>query len=372
MAKRAIKKKVPDQAAGPSIADIEKQIGQLDRELVKQANERAKLFQKLAKLRKAADEPTYDLNEEQRLVQETAGTGKGPLSETCLRSILREVTSGSRALVAPLRVAFLGPAYSYSHLAAAEFFGTGAELVPVSNIAAVFEEVNRHQVDFGIVPIENSTDGRIVDTLDMFSRLPVQICGEAQLRIHHHLLARCERSEIQEVYSKPQALSQCREWLARHLAGVRTVEMTSTAAAAQLAADKPGAAAVASHQAAVRYGLNVVASNIEDNRNNITRFAVIGNESPRRSGNDKTSIMFEIPHQPGALADAMAIFKRNRLNLTWIESFPMSGSKNEYLFFVEFEGHQTDMKARRALASLEKKTVRLDVLGSYARKEPVE
>ena len=148
--------------------------------------------------------------------------------------------------------------------------------------------------------------------------------------------------------------------------------MTSTAAAAQLAAGKHGAAAVASKQAAARYGLNIVASNIEDNRNNITRFAVIGNDSPRRSGNDKTSIMFEISHEAGALADALAIFKRNKLNLTWIESFPMAGSKSEYLFFVEFEGHKDEMKSRRALTSLEKKTVRLEILGSYAKDEPDE
>jgi chorismate mutase/prephenate dehydratase len=191
-----------------------------------------------------------------------------------------------------------------------------------------------------------------------------------QLRIHHHLLGKCERREICEVYSKPQALSQCRQWLAHHLPGARCIEMTSTAAAAQLAAEKQGAAAVASHQAAVRYGLAIVAANIEDNKHNLTRFAVIGNDTPRRTGHDKTSLMFEIPHQPGALADATAIFKRNRLNMTWIESFPISGSPSEYLFFVEVEGHQSEMKLQRALAALAKKTVRLEILGSYARTDP--
>jgi len=372
MVKRSVSKKKSGGAGKASIADLEKQILRLDRDLLQQVNERAKLYQNLARLRRDAEQPAYDLAEEQQRILELSASCKGPLDEPCLRSVLREVASGSRALVAPLRVAFLGPAYSYSHLAASERFGSGAELVPVATIAAVFEEVNRRQANFGIVPIENSTDGRIVDTLDMFARLPVRISGEVQLRIHHHLLAKCERGEIHEVYSKPQALSQCREWLARHLSGVRTVEMTSTAAAAQLAAEKHGAAAVASRQAAVQYGLNMVASNIEDNRNNITRFAVIGSDSPQRSGNDKTSIMFEISHEAGALADALAIFKRNKLNLTWIESFPMAGTKSEYLFFVEFEGHQDEMKAKRALVSLEKKTVRLEILGSYAKNEPVE
>ena len=215
----------------------------------------------------------------------------------------------------------------------------------------VFDALNRGQADFGLVPIENSTDGRVTDTLDMFARLPVRICGEVQLRIHHHLLGKCRRSEVKEVYSKPQALSQCRTWLARHLPDARTVEMASTTAAARLAVEKPGAAAIASRQAGINYGLDFIAEDIEDNRHNVTRFAVIGDRPPRRSGNDKTSLMFELPHQPGALADAMAIFKRNRLNLTWIESFPMPGTPNEYLFFVEFQGHPEEMRAKRALAA---------------------
>ena len=205
-----------------------------------------------------------------------------------MRAIFRELLSGTRALAKTLRVAYLGPTYSYSHLAAIERFGNSAELVPVATIAAVFEELSRKHVDFGLVPIENSTDGRVADTLDMFTRLPVRICGEVQLRIHHYLLGKCARGEIKEVYSKPQALSQCRDWLAKHLPLARPVEMTSTAAAAQLAAEKPGAAAIASLQAGVNYGLNVLAEKIEDNANNITRFAVIGDHeaTPHRARQD--------------------------------------------------------------------------------------
>jgi chorismate mutase/prephenate dehydratase len=282
------------------------------------------------------------------------------------------VISGSRALVQQLRVAYLGPKYSYSHLAAVHRFGESMDLAPVTTISAVFEEVNRHQANFGIVPIENSTDGRVVDTLDMFARLPVKICGEVKLRIHHYLLGKCTRDQIREVYSKPQAISQCRDWIAKHLPGVRTVEMTSTAAAAQLAVDRQGAAAIASLQAGKNYGLDTIAACIEDNRNNVTRFAVIGELAGERTGHDKTSLMFEIAHQPGALADTMAIFKRNTLNLTWIESFPITGSKSEYLFFVELEGHPKDLKVRRALASLQRKTVRMEVLGAYPKTEVVE
>ncbi len=269
-------------------------------------------------------------------------------------------------------MAYLGPAYSYSHLAAIHRFGQSVELVPVGNIAAVFEEINRRQADFGVVPIENSTDGRVADTLDMFTRMPARICGEVQLRIHHNLLGKCPRSDVEEVYSKPQALSQCRNWLARHLPTARLVEVTSTSTAAQLAQDKPGAAAIASLQAGVRYGLDVLADNIEDNKSNLTRFAVIGDDTGPRTGNDKCALMFEIAHEPGALADAMNVFKRGRLNLTWIESFPIARPEGGYMFFVELEGHETEVRVRKAIAALGRKAVRLDVLGSYAKMAPVE
>jgi len=299
-------------------------------------------------------------------------TGTGPLSVDCVRAVFRELTSGARSLMAPLHVAYLGPRYSFSHLAAVERFGASVELIPVSTIGAVFEEVQSGQADRGLVPLENSTDGRIVDTLDMFARISVKICGEVQLRIHHNLLSKCERSDVREVFSKPQALSQCRNWLAKHVPQAQIVEIGSTAAAAEQAYEKAGVAAIASRQAATHYGLNIIANAIEDNKDNITRFAVIGDEPALRTGNDKTALMFEIPHQPGALADVMVIFKRSKLNLTWIESFPLRGGKNEYMFFVEFEGHYTEAKSKRALASLERKVVDIEVLGAYAKTAPIE
>jgi chorismate mutase/prephenate dehydratase len=269
-------------------------------------------------------------------------------------------------------VAFLGPSYTYSHLATLHRFGQSVELLPVGGIAAVFEEVNRGHATYGLVPIENSTDGRVADTLDMFTRLRVRICGEVQLRIHHSLLGKCARGDVTEVYSKPQALSQCRNWLAKHLPEARMIEVTSTSFAAQLAQDKPGVAAIASVQAGVHYGLDVLAANIEDNQANITRFAVIGEQSAPRTGKDRTAVMFEVVHRAGALADAMHIFKRNKLNLTWIESFPIPRAEGGYLFFIELDGHETDLKVRRALAALGKKALRLEVLGSYPRGEPVD
>ncbi len=351
---------------------LRRQVEKLSREILKLANERTRLLQQIDQaLVEQGESPGPRSEDEQELAQ-LIQANKGPLSEHALRVVFQELNSAAHALTHRTRVAYLGPEYTYSHLAALERFGTSAELVPVGGIAAVFEEVHRGQSDYGIVPLENSTDGRVADTLEMFTRVPVKICGEVQLHIHHCLLANCQRWEISEVYSKPQALSQCRNWLSRHLGTARLIEVTSTAAAAQLAAQKPGAAAIASRRAAVQHGLNIVAENIEDNPNNITRFAIIGHHSAPRTGKDKVALMFQIDHRVGALADTLMVFKRNRLNMTWIESFPIPDAPGTYLFFVELEGHESDLKVRRALGALEKKTLRLEVLGSYPQTEPVE
>jgi chorismate mutase/prephenate dehydratase len=355
------------KSSAGSTNSAKKEIQRLDRDLLKVLSDRARAAQKLAKLRQGDGGSLYDLNEEQEGLTELLPQNKGPLGEAAVRAIFREVLGASRTLVKPVRIAYLGPKYSYSHQAAIDRFGDIPDLTPAATIKAVFESVHFNQADYGIVPIENSTDGRIVDTLDMFARLPTRITGEVQLAIHHQLLGKCARGEITEVYSKPQALSQCRDWLAKNLSSAKQVEMTSTAIAAQIAADKPGAAAIASQEAGMHYGLAVIDANIEDNKSNVTRFAVIGGEVPNRTGKDKTALMFEIPHKPGALADAMLVFKRGRLNLTWTESFPMPNSKNEYLFFVELEGHQADSRVKKATDALRRKTARLEVLGSYAR-----
>ncbi len=371
MAKEKVTKK--DSAARmPSLATLRGKIDRIDQALVRLMNDRAQVAHEIGKLKDHAGMCAYAPLREDEVLARVVALSEGPLGETCVRNVFRELISGSRALEKHLRVAYLGPPHSYSHLAAIHRFGQSVEFVPVGSIGAVFEEVNRHQVDFGIAPIENSTDGRVADTLDMFARLRVRICGEVQLRIHHNLLGRTTRDEVREIYSKPQALSQCRHWLAKHMPLARLVEVTSTSTAAQLAQEKPGAAAIASVQAGTHYGLSVLAASIEDQQGNLTRFAVIGDESGARTGKDKTALMFEIRHQPGSLADAMAIFKRNRLNLTWIESFPMARPEGGYLFFVEVEGHERDSRVSKAIAALERKAVRLEVLGSYAKLAPID
>lgn len=365
MPKKAASQKTPNRSA----AQLKKAVHRLDKEIVKLLNDRAAAIQQLGAMQAYEVANSFVGGE---VISKATSASKGPLADAALGAIFREVESGCRALVKPTRVAFLGPKFSYSYLATIERFGESVDLIPVATIAAVFEELNRDHVDYGVVPLENSTDGRVVDTLGMFARMPIRICGEVQLRIRHNLLAKCPRDKIREVHSKPQALSQCRDWLALHLPRAQAVETTSTASAAQLAAKKAGVAAVAGRHAASVYGLDVVAEDIQDNRNNVTRFAIIGGDAAPPTSHDKTAIMFEIPHEPGSLANAMAIFQRAGLNMTWIESFPLVGADSEYLFFIEFEGHRNDAAARKALASLQRKTVRLEVLGSYATSAPLD
>jgi len=304
-----------------------------------------------------------------RLLNTSAGAEDAPHDEAVPTAsdaaLLRHVSSICLQSVHRLQAIYLGPQHSYSHLAAIKYFGDSTTLTPVASIPAVFEAVAREDALCGIVPIENSTDGRVVDTLGMFVRGDMQICGEVLLPIHHNLLSTTPRDQITEVHSKPQALSQCRGWLAKQLPNAQLVEISSTAAAAKLASQQRGVAAVASLEAGREYELDVIASSIEDNPNNVTRFAVLGRERPAPTGNDKTAILFQVSHEPGALANAMTIFKQQNLNLTWIESFPAPETKNEYMFFIELTGHRDTEDVQAALKELHHLAQRLTILGSY-------
>ena len=343
----------------------------LDQDILKLINQRAQLTIDWIESHDDPRQVLFSPQLEDETVSNVLAKNNGPLRDESVNGVFRQVLSGARRNVRMQRVAYLGPEFSYSHQAAIERFGEAADLTPVSTIAAVFEEVNRGHAEFGIVPIENSTDGRIVDTLDMFTRLPLRICGEVQISIHHNLLAKCSRGEISEIYSKPQAFSQCRNWVNRHMPHAPLRDVTSTSIAAQLARDKPGAAAIASNRAAVEYGLNVVAEDIQDNQNNVTRFAVIGDQLPAATGSDRTALLLQIPHKPGSLSDALQAFKKNKVNLSWIESFPLRGPESGYLFFLDFEGHQKEAKIKRTLDQIAKTAVRLEVLGSFPRGETI-
>ena len=378
MAKKELpKKRAPAPAtpkpAAPSkkASGAEAELKKVDREILKLISRRAALTVEHIQESPSADKELFSPIYTEDLTTLIETQNPGPLPVTGVRSVFRELICGARQLVKGLRVVYLGPAYSFTHLAAIERFGSNATLIPVGTIAAVFEEVNRGHAEYGMVPIENSTDGRIVDTLDMFTRLPLKICGEVQLSIHHHLMARCQRGDVVEIYSKPQALSQCRDWLNRNMPQARLIEVTSTSTAAQVAQQKPGAAAIASRQAASLYELQIIAENIEDNKYNVTRFAIIGDETTRPTGKDKTAVLLQIPHEPGSLAEALVAFKRNNVNLTWIESFPLKAPEVGYLFFLDFEGHASDARTKKTISELEKKAVRLEVLGSYPRSTPL-
>jgi chorismate mutase/prephenate dehydratase len=370
--------------AQAALRSLRNQIDKLDHQIVKLINERASVAAEIGKLKNDQGEEIFSPAREEEVLQtvlQLHEKHKGALDPVTIRAVFRELMSGSRALQKVLKVAYLGPEYSYSHLAAVDRFGQAVEFIGVGSIAAVFEEVERGHVDFGVVPIENSTDGRIADTLEMFLRMPhLVICAEVRLQIHHNLMAKCEQQEIRRVYSKPQALSQCRNWLAKNVPQALLKEVSSTATAAELAQHEPGAAAIASRQAAVKYGLRVLFTDIEDSPHNETRFAVIGHQKSGRTGHDKTTIVFRIPHTSGSLVEALDVFKHNKINLTWIESFPgprrtpgeagedrapPKAAKQEYLFFVDFEGHIEDPKVKRALQSLGEHCHEVTVLGSY-------
>src|SRR6516225_313539 len=352
--------------AAHSLRNLRTQIDKLDLQILKLVKERASVAAEIGRIKNDHGSEVFSPAREEEVLQNVLAANKGPLDTSTVRAIFREIMSGSRALQKVLKVAYLGPEDSFSHLAAVERFGRSVEFMQVGSIAAVFEEVNRSHADFGVVPLENSTDGRVADTLDMFMRLPqIKICAEVRLPIHHNLLANCEQQEIRRVYSKPQALSQCRNWLSKNIPHASLHEVASTATAAELAQREPGAAAVASRQAAVRYNLRILFSDIEDSPNNETRFAVIGHQECGKTGHDKTAIMFKIPHSPGSLVGALDVFKSNKINLTWIESFPARLPKPEYVFFVDFEGHVEDSKVKRTLTALQEHCEQLAVLGSY-------
>jgi chorismate mutase/prephenate dehydratase len=350
-----------------SIKDLRSRIDKLDVQIVELVNKRAALAAEIGKHKDDHGGDIFLPAREEEVYKNILEANKGPLDSATIRAIFREIMSGSRAIQKVLKVAYLGPEDSFSHLAAIERFGQAVEFQRVGNINAVFEAVNRGHADFGVVPLENSTDGRVADTLDMFLRMPqIKIVAEVRLRIHHNLLAKCEPQDIRRVYSKIQALSQCRNWLSKNVPFATLHEVSSTATAAELAQREPGAAAVASRQAAVRYGLRILYENIEDSPHNETRFAVVGHQQTGKTGNDKTAIMFRVPHHPGALVGALDVFKQNKLNLTWIESFPSGrAGKPEYVFFVDFEGHQEDPKVKRALNALQEHCEELTVLGSF-------
>lgn len=350
-----------------SIDVLRSRIDKLDRQLSVLLNRRARLAMTIGERKAQTGKTVYAPDREKRVFQKLAEFNEGPLSNQHLQAIFREIISSCLSLEKPLRVAFLGPAGTYSQEAAVSQFGSGAELVPVGSIDAIFEEVERGRADYGVVPVENSTEGVVAQTLDRFIPSPLTIKSEILLRVDHCLLmARGRERRVKRIVSHAQSLAQCRDWLTRSYPDVPVEEVSSNAEAARVAARSPGAAAIAGLQAAEQYGLLAIAENIQDLSNNVTRFLVISADAPSpRSGDDKTSVLFAVPHEAGALFKVLELFANERINLSTIESRPLRGRAWEYVFFLDLVGHNTERGMRRALAALEKRALFVKVLGSY-------
>lgn len=346
---------------------LRKRIDELDRQIVELLNQRAEVVVRVGKLKNAGGAPIYAPDREKAVLTKVCQLNRGPLPDRTLQAIWREMMSGSFALEKPLRIAYLGPDGSFSHLAAVAKFGSSVEYESVNDIRGVFEEIARRHADFGVVPIENSVGGGIIDTLDAFIETDVKVCAEISMAIHHNLLANCPIEEIRKVYSKPEVFTQCQRWLTRTGLMGKTIAAASSSKAAEMATQEPYAAAIGSQLAADLYSLKIVCANIEDNPNNVTRFFVIGREWARPTGQDKSAIMFTTQHKSGALAEVLDIFKANGINLTFITSRPSKRRNWEYYFFADAEGHIENENMKTALPAVQQHCLELHVLGSFPR-----
>ena len=349
------------------LAPLRKRIDELDQQIIELLNERAKVVVEVGKVKKTGDNPIYVPERERQVLDQVRAYNKGPLPDACLEAIWRELMSGSFALERPLRVGYLGPPGSFSHLAARRKFGASIEYDALEDIAAVFEAIHRDHIDLGLVPIENSSVGGIGETLDCFLESDARVCAEVLINIHHNLLANDPPEKITKIYSKPVALGQCKKWLAGQLLKTDKVPTASTSRAAELASQEPGAAAIGSTLAGEVYGLKVQFQNIEDNPRNTTRFFVIGKHAPKPSGDDKTSIMFTTEHKAGSLTEVLDIFRDYGLNLTHIDKRPSQRTNWEYIFFVDLIGHISEGSVQEAISKAKSHCLQMTVLGSYPR-----
>ncbi|MBB6431201.1 prephenate dehydratase [Algisphaera agarilytica] len=355
------------------LAPLRSRIDELDEKIVKLLNERADIVIEVGHIKRAAGEavPIYAPDREQAVMQKIRNANAGPLPDACVQAIWRELMSGSFALERPLRIGYLGPAGSFSHLAARKKFGASVDYDELTDFPAIFDEVARGHVDYGLIPIENSTHGGVTASLDCFLDTPVKIAAEVRIAIHHNLLSRQPLDQITRVYSHQQALGQCRRWLSAQLPNAEQIATVSTSQAAALAAEEPGAAAIGSTLAAQLNDVPILFDNIEDNPNNETRFFVIARQNAKPSGDDKTSILFTTEHKAGALTDVLNVFRDHGLNLTRLAERPSQRMNWEYYFFVDVEGHADEPHMQKALSEAKKHCLQLTVLGSFPRAREV-
>lgn len=350
-----------------SLEELRKRIDELDHQLVKLLNERARVVVEIGKLKNQTGGQIYAPHREKKVFDKIIEANEGPLPDKCLVAIWRELMSGSFFLERPLRIGYLGPNGSFSHTAAMLKFGQSVEYEPLADIRSIFNEVSKGHCDLGLVPIENTTGGGVVETLDAFVDTDVKICSEVLMAIHHSLLANCALDQIEKIYSKPEVFAQCRNWLSATFKEAKTVSVASTAKAAQMAADEAKTAAIGSVVAGELYGLEIVCENIEDITNNVTRFLVVAKEDAKPTGDDKTAILFSTAHKAGALADVLDVARQYNINLTNIESRPSKKREWEYYFFMDFLGHRSDEQVKNGIEEARKHCLQLSILGSFPK-----
>ncbi|MBP7793326.1 MAG: prephenate dehydratase [Candidatus Goldbacteria bacterium] len=340
-----------------------KEIDVIDDHIVELLHKRAAMVKKIAEIKQREKVHIYDPARESLILKRIK---KGDFPVEAVKNVFNEIFSASRYLQKKVRVAYLGPVASFSHMAAIKRFGKMISYLPFNSIRDVFVEVEKENADYGCVPVENSTEGAVNYTYDMFVDSDLKICSEIMLNVHHCLMSKAKDvKKIKQIFSHPQSFAQCRNWIESNVPDVKLTEVSSNSKGAELAAKTPGSAAIAGELAASTYGLNIIASDIQDMADNITRFFIIGNQINEKTGFDKTSIMVSIKDKVGALYDLLRPFQKYRINLTNIESRPSKKKAWDYLFFVDFQGHVDEKKVINALNEIKNKCGEVKVLGSY-------
>ena len=354
-----------DRDKNPELERLRKAIDRIDDTLLETLNERARLARAIGTLKAGQ---AYRPEREAQVLRRIKERNPGPLGGETVALIFREIMSACLALERPITVAYLGPRGTFSERATLKHFGLAADAVPAVSIDEVFREVESGAADFGVVPVENSTEGAVGRSLDLMPQTPMKVCGEVVVRIHHHLMAKdpaAKAGEIRRVFSHGQSLAQCHEWLNSHMPDAERVAVASNAEAARRAAEEAGSAAVAGEMAAGLYGLASLAANIEDEPNNTTRFLILGNYQPQPSGRDKTSLILSARNRAGAVYEMLTPFATRGVSMTKFESRPSKVALWEYLFFVDIEGHRDDPNVAAALEDVGRIAGFIKVLGSY-------
>lgn len=352
-----------------NIPEHRKAIDKFDAQIVRLLNERTKHVLAIGEIKVKAGEEIYAPHRELAVLQRICRRNEGPITNASLRAIYREIMSSALSLEKSMTVAYLGPEATFTHQAAIQRFGSSLLYTPQKTIADVFTEVSKGRADYGVVPVENSTEGVVTHTLDMFVDSDLKVVAQIILPVQHCLLSKCRRSEIERLYAHPQSLGQCRVWVQTNLPRAEIIETSSNARSADFAAKEKASGAIAGILAAEKYGVPVLEYDIQDNAANATRFLVLGRQCSPPTGNDRTSLMFSIMDRVGALYRALAAFPRCRINMTKIESRPSKRKAWEYFFFVDCDGHMDDRKVARALGLLSEHCSYVKVLGSYPNSE---